>query len=94
LNTFFNNLKNKTKKESSNQIANEKQTSLPQFDNYYNYDNRDKRLSNLQPGSQNHLNWPSTHTELTNAELRTKLLHMGKSKRGLDVNFNSLILII
>ena len=68
-----------TKKESSTQIANEKQTLPPQFDNYYNYDNKDKRLSNLQPSSHN---WPSTHTELTNAELRTKLLHMGRSKRG------------
>jgi hypothetical protein len=57
---------------------------MPQFDNYYNYDNKDKRcVGSLQPGNGtatlHHLTSPLQMTELTNAELRSKLLHMGKS---------------
>ena len=59
---------------------------MPQFDNYYNYDNKDKRcVGSLQSGSGtttttlHHLASSLQTTELTNAELRSKLLHMGKS---------------
>jgi len=52
---------------------------MPQFDNYYNYDNKDKRcLGSLQSGSLT-TTTSLQMTELTNAELRSKLLHMGKS---------------